>query len=323
MIISETVKIRISTSNKEHFKKLEYKVKLNDYTEVKVDHLKPNSKVLIDAECDVCHSKKQIRYDVYMRKSLFSCSYKCAGKIYFAKSQQTFITQLNNIYENTLDFSKSDYINNHTCVTVECKKHGYFKMLPNDLIKGRGCTKCNKEKLTEKRYKLFVSAAKLLHNNKYTYPDYSDSNFINSSTKITIYCPIHGNFKQTSTHHLLSCDCQKCSNIRKRLKRIEHISRNKFEGNQVFPSYNKKACELFDEISEKNNIHIQHAMNGGEYYIKELGYWLDGYDELNNIVYEFDEKYHFIKGQLKEKDIIRQKEIEEFLKCKFVRIKDL
>jgi len=65
-------------------------------------------------------------------------------------------------------------------------------------------------------------------------------------------------------------------------------------------------------------------MNGGEYYIKELGCWLDGYDKVNNVAYEYDEKYHFDKdGNLKEKDIKRQKEIEKILKCKFIRIKDI
>ena len=323
MIITEKVKIRISTSNKEHFEKLGYNVKLNEYTDVKVCHLKPNSKILIDAECDVCHNKKQIRYDVYMRKPVFTCGYKCAGNFYFAKSQQTFIDQVNKLYGDNLDFSESIYVNNHSSVIVKCKKHEYFNMAARDLINGRGCTKCNKEKLTEKRYDLFVSAAKLLHNNKYTYPDYSNSNFVDSSTKIKICCPIHGDFPQTSSHHLLSCGCQKCGNMRKRLKRIEVISRNKFEGNQVFPSYNKKGCKIFDKISEENNITIQHALNGGEYYIVELGYWLDGYDKNNNIVYEFDEKYHFKNGKLKEKDINRQKEIENHLGCKFIRIKDL
>jgi len=62
-------------------------------------------------------------------------------------------------------------------------------------------------------------------------------------------------------------------------------------------------------------------MNGGEYHIKELGYWLDGYDKENNVVYEFDEKHHFDKnGNLSEKDITRQQEIELLLGCKFIRI---
>ena len=107
-----------------------------------------------------------------------------------------------------------------------------------------------------------------------------------------------------------------------RIKRLKKISDDKFNGNQIIPSYNSKACELFDNISKKENIHIQHAMNGGEYYIKELGYWLDGYDQINNVVYEYDEKHHFLKGKLREKDIERQKDIENFLGCNFIRIKD-
>ena len=72
----------------------------------------------------------------------------------------------------------------------------------------------------------------------------------------------------------------------------------------------------------ENNIYIQHARNGGEYHIKELGYWVDGYDKINNVVYEFDEKYHSSKKQ-QEKDKTRQQEIEYFLKCKFIRIKEI
>jgi len=47
--------------------------------------------------------------------------------------------------------------------------------------------------------------------------------------------------------------------------------------------------------------------------------WIDGYDVENNVVYEFDEKYH--KYQ-KEKDKIREQEIINLLKCKFIRIKE-
>ena len=62
-------------------------------------------------------------------------------------------------------------------------------------------------------------------------------------------------------------------------------------------------------------------MNGGEFYIKELGYWLDGYDKENNVVYEFDEKYHKNQKQ-KQKDMLRQQDIINHLKCNFIRIKD-
>ena len=64
---------------------------------------------------------------------------------------------------------------------------------------------------------------------------------------------------------------------------------------------------------------IQHAENGREFYIKELGYWVDGYDEINNTVYEWYEKHHFNADEkMREKDIKRINEIKEFLKCRFV-----
>ena len=45
----------------------------------------------------------------------------------------------------------------------------------------------------------------------------------------------------------------------------------------------------------------------------------DGYDSINNVAYEYDEKHH---NNRLEKDSIRQKEIEMKLGCKFIRIKE-
>jgi hypothetical protein len=91
---------------------------------------------------------------------------------------------------------------------------------------------------------------------------------------------------------------------------------------QCTPNYNSLACELINDYGKKYNYNFQHAENGGEYHIKELGYWVDGYDQDNNIVIEVDESFHFDHdGNLKEKDVQRQKEIEEYLNCKFIRLK--
>jgi hypothetical protein len=89
------------------------------------------------------------------------------------------------------------------------------------------------------------------------------------------------------------------------------------------PPFNKMGCLYFDELMKKTGVHIQHALNGGEYFIKELGFWVDGYGQANNIVYEFDElRRHYKNGVLVEKDVVRQKLIEDLLKCRFVRIKE-
>jgi len=83
-------------------------------------------------------------------------------------------------------------------------------------------------------------------------------------------------------------------------------------------NYNEKACKFIDELNIKNNWHLQHAMNGGEYKVGP--YHVDGYDKVLNIVFEYDEKqskHTQIKGILRDK--CRQAYIIEKLNCEFWR----
>jgi hypothetical protein len=107
-----------------------------------------------------------------------------------------------------------------------------------------------------------------------------------------------------------------------RLKTISRIEESIKNGGQIQPSYNIEGCKIIDKYGKENGYSFQHAENGGEFWIKELGYWVDGYDKEKNVVIEIDEDFHFdLNGNLLEKDLRRQQEIEDFLKCKFIRIK--
>ncbi len=112
---------------------------------------------------------------------------------------------------------------------------------------------------------------------------------------------------------------QQCPELRRK-SRLRAI-KNRYNS---YPQYNKKTCKLIEDYGQKYGFKFQHAENGGEYLIKELGYWLDGYDRKQNIVIEIDEEHHFDQnGNLFKKDLRRQKEIVKFLNCKFIRIKNL
>jgi len=101
---------------------------------------------------------------------------------------------------------------------------------------------------------------------------------------------------------------------------INRISEAHFNGNQMMPNYNPSSIPIIEEKARELGItDLQHAENGGEFYIKELGYWVDGYSAKKNIVLEYDEKYHNKPSQ-KLKDKIREKEIKDYLNCKFIRI---
>lgn len=108
----------------------------------------------------------------------------------------------------------------------------------------------------------------------------------------------------------------------KRKQRLSTLTYLKKTKGQIIPRYNTTAIKIIEEYGKQNGYNFKHAENGGEYYIKELGYFVDGYDKEKNVVLEIDEKNHFDNdGKLKEKDQIRQLEIEKLLKCKFIRIK--
>jgi len=86
------------------------------------------------------------------------------------------------------------------------------------------------------------------------------------------------------------------------------------------PNYNPRACLEIDKLGNNLGYKFQHAMSqDGEFFIEELFYWVDGYDKEQNVVVEYDELHHNW-SRYKERDIIRQTEIIELLKCKFIRL---
>lgn len=91
-------------------------------------------------------------------------------------------------------------------------------------------------------------------------------------------------------------------------------------GHQLCPRYNKNSIKIIEEYGALHGYNFKHAENGGEFTYG--GYYADGYDQINNVWIEVDEDHHFdIHGNLTERDILRQKYIEDNLKCKFVRIR--
>ncbi len=84
------------------------------------------------------------------------------------------------------------------------------------------------------------------------------------------------------------------------------------------PTYNKSSIPILEQKAKELGItDLQHAENGGEFYIEKLGYWVDGYSKEKNIVIEYYESFH--KNKV-ERDLKRQMEIENYLNCEFIII---
>jgi hypothetical protein len=82
-----------------------------------------------------------------------------------------------------------------------------------------------------------------------------------------------------------------------------------------YPCVGNQEKETLDKIELERGIKIKR-----QHYI--IGYFLDGYVPELNLAIEVDESHHFDKnGSYSQHDVLRQKEIEEALKCSFERIK--
>ena len=123
-----------------------------------------------------------------------------------------FIVKSKKIHGDKYDYDKVEYFGSHTKVIIICKEHGDFHQSPTNHLSGNGCPKCA-WKYNHGKYRLttletFLKQAKEIHENKY---NYSKVEWKNTTTKITIICPIHGEFTQIPQNHIrLKCGCRKC-----------------------------------------------------------------------------------------------------------------
>ncbi len=109
------------------------------------------------------------------------------------------------------DYTASQYINSSTKITIICRKHGSFEQLPRKHLKGSKCPKCAIEDIANTHrmsINVFLDKAKSLHNDKYNYSLINE--LPNLNTKITIICPIHGEFQQRAYSHITGLGCRKC-----------------------------------------------------------------------------------------------------------------
>lgn len=105
-------------------------------------------------------------------------------------TNEEVIEKLKLNYGTSLDYSKVQYVNSRSYITLICHKHGEFQQYANNALLGKGgCPKC---KLGVSNQQEFINAAVQKFKNKFSY---DKTKFINLSTKVIITCPIHGDFE--------------------------------------------------------------------------------------------------------------------------------
>ena len=172
-----------------------------------------------------------------------------------------FISKAIKIHGDKYEYSKVNYVNAKTKVTIICKTHGEFTQTPSNHLNRYNCQKCanNFKGNTE----TFIEKAKQIHGDRY---DYSKVNYVNADIHVIIICKEHSEFTQIPDFHInRKCGCPKCSNNVKLdtqifIEKAMNIHGYKYEYSKVdyinSTTPVKIICKKHGEFRQMPDIHI-------------------------------------------------------------------
>ncbi len=220
-------------------------------------------------------------------------------------TQEKFLQRVNDKIGDKYDYSKCVYKSAHEHVTVICRKHGEFKITPNNLIRGRCCPKCRRDenkgplKYTQEE---IIKQCVDIWGDRF---DYSDLVYTRKEYKHKIKCNICGEyFYQRLEDHINARKngCPNCQNDRG------------WSRSQWIEFCNKKNCH-------EPIVYIIRLFNDNECFVK-IGITSNSiFDRMKKIPYEY-EVIREIKGSPL---FVYNKEIElhqKFVNSKYTPQKD-
>lgn len=168
-----------------------------------------------------------------------------------------FIEASQKAHGNRYDYSKSNYVDAKTKVTVICQDHGEFFILPYAHYRGKhGCRQCGYQSQAMKKVQTtdeIIQQFRECHGDLY---DYSLVDYKHSKASVTIICPIHGSFQQNPLSHKNGYGCKRCS------KKYGQKSTNQFirECKSRFPDYDYGEVHYTNNYTAVNIICQEHGL---------------------------------------------------------------
>ena len=161
-----------------------------------------------------------------------------------------FIKKSKEKFGDRFDYSKVEYIDSKTPVTLICKEHGEFTIDMYKHLRSKDGY-CDKRKEYKRVSNGILSTDYIIKRCQYIYGDKYDYSKIeykggNSKTELVeIICPIHGSFFKKYEHiSKMDCGCPKCSKERaKEKKKLNDIISN---GKKFIERSKKKFGDKFD-----------------------------------------------------------------------------
>ena len=185
---------------------------------------------------------------------------KCAGKEKL--NTMLFIERAREIHGKKYDYSRVEYVDSHTPVTIICRIHGIFLQAPaNHINQRQGCPHCKVKVKTNREE--FIDKAIKKYGEKY---DYSMVEYKSRTEKVSIICARHGVFYVTPKKHLLGQACPDCVDHHKKPKTNEEfiakamtIHGDRYDYSSVDMSKEKVVikCSIHGEFLQKPLLHLR------------------------------------------------------------------
>lgn len=132
---------------------------------------------------------------------------------------EKFVERASKVHGARYDYSRVELKNVENKVEILCPNHGSFFQRPMSHLRGFGCDRCGRVETGTKlchTLKRFIADARRAHGGRY---DYSQVEYVNALTSVTIVCPKHGSFIQKPASHIRGIGCSKCGDERTAAKR--------------------------------------------------------------------------------------------------------
>ncbi|SJN09879.1 Phage protein [Leucobacter sp. 7(1)] len=120
---------------------------------------------------------------------------RCAGR--YNWTTEEWVALVDKVHGGRFDYSLVEYVNSATKVTIICPEHGQFTQIAKDHRRGIGCARCSG--YIPPTTAEWVDMTKGVHGERY---DYSQTEYVNQNTQVTIVCRNHGPFSMSPRGHV-------------------------------------------------------------------------------------------------------------------------
>ena len=235
-----------------------------DYSKVDIEHRDEKGRI-----CIICPTHGEFWQKPSHHLDNHGCK-RCASskkrkariKKSDVKKTENFIKKAKLVHGDKYDYSKVEYINYNTNVTIICPKHGEFHQTPSNHLQGKGCKYCaiDNSRITQSKGKeTFVNDCLMQYGTKY---DYNEVTYVNKKTKVRIKCNKCGKIFQMTPHNHLTnregCPFCKESKLEKNVEFLLLSSNIEYEKQKTFDwTINGKSIKKFDFYLPKINVAIE------------------------------------------------------------------